>query len=105
MTTKSFKIEGMTCAACAKTIERVTKKLQGVSDSNVNLATEKLKAEFDEAQVTAEDIKKAVEKAGYKALDDGVSRTMKIEGMTCAAIGWCDCFQCKSCDRKAEYQL
>lgn len=85
MTTKSFKIEGMTCAACAKTIERVTKKLQGVSDSSVNLATEKLKAEFDEAQVTVEDIKKAVEKAGYKALDDGVSRTMKIEGMTCAA--------------------
>lgn len=85
MTTKSFKIEGMTCAACAKTIERVTKKLQGVSDSSVNLATEKLKAEFDEAQITVEDIKKAVEKAGYKALDDGVSRTMKIEGMTCAA--------------------
>ena len=29
MTTKSLKIEGMTCAACAKAVERVTKKLRG----------------------------------------------------------------------------
>ena len=27
MTTKSLKIEGMTCAACAKAVERATKKV------------------------------------------------------------------------------
>ena len=32
----------MTCAACAKAIERVTKKLDGVIEANVNYATEKL---------------------------------------------------------------
>lgn len=42
MERKLLKIEGMTCAACAKTIERVTKKLDGVIESNVNFATEKL---------------------------------------------------------------
>ncbi|BAE86299.1 heavy metal translocating P-type ATPase [Desulfitobacterium hafniense] len=85
MASKTLKIEGMTCAACAKTVERVTKKLEGVTESNVNLATEKLNISFDEGKLTVGDIQVAVEKAGYKALTDAVSKTMKIEGMTCAA--------------------
>ncbi|NLP34023.1 MAG: copper-translocating P-type ATPase [Clostridiales bacterium] len=85
MASKSLKIEGMTCAACAKAVERVTKKLDGVEESNVNLATEKLSIEFDEEKVSLEDIQVAIEKAGYKALNDAVNRTMKIEGMTCAS--------------------
>ncbi len=85
MTTKSFKIEGMTCAACAKAVERVTKKMDGVSEANVNLATEKLSISFDETKVSIEDIQSAIEKAGYKAISDAVHKTMKIEGMTCAA--------------------
>lgn len=85
MTIKTFRIEGMTCAACAKAVERVTKKLEGVTESNVNLATEKLNISFDEDKLTVGDIQAAVEKAGYKALTDVVSKTMKIEGMTCAA--------------------
>ncbi|CDX04774.1 Copper-exporting P-type ATPase A [Desulfitobacterium hafniense] len=85
MASKTLKIEGMTCAACAKTVERVTKKLEGVTESTVNLATEKLNISFDEDKLTVGDIQVAVEKAGYKALTDAVSKTMKIEGMTCAA--------------------
>lgn len=85
MASKTLKIEGMTCAACAKTVERVTKKLEGVTESNVNLATEKLSISFDEDKLTIGDIQAAVEKAGYKALTDTVSKTLKIEGMTCAA--------------------
>lgn len=85
MASKSLKIEGMTCASCAKTVERVTKKLDGVAESNVNFATEKLSINFDETKVSVEDIQGAVEKAGYKAIGDAVSRTMKIEGMTCAS--------------------
>ncbi|AGA68677.1 copper/silver-translocating P-type ATPase [Desulfitobacterium dichloroeliminans LMG P-21439] len=85
MASKTLKIEGMTCAACAKTVERVTKKLGGVTESNVNLATEKLNISFDEDKLTVGDIQAAVEKAGYKALTDALSKTMKIEGMTCAA--------------------
>jgi len=85
MATKSLKIEGMTCAACAKAVERATRKLEGVTESNVNLATEKLSIVYDEAKVTLEDIQTVIEKAGYKALNDTVNRTMKIEGMTCTA--------------------
>ncbi|MEL1134684.1 heavy metal translocating P-type ATPase [Desulfitobacterium sp. THU1] len=85
MANKTLKIEGMTCAACAKAVERVTKKLEGVTESNVNLATEKLNISFEEDKLTVGDIQAAVEKAGYKALTDDVSKTLKIEGMTCAA--------------------
>ncbi|MBU5454521.1 heavy metal translocating P-type ATPase [Caproiciproducens sp. MSJ-32] len=85
MASKSLKIEGMTCAACAKAVERVTKKLDGVIESNVNLATEKLNIDFDEEKLKLQDIKNAIEKAGYKAIDNTVSKTIKIEGMTCAA--------------------
>lgn len=82
---KSLKIEGMTCAACARAVERVTKKLDGISESNVNLATEKLNIVFDETKISVADIQAAVEKAGYKALTDTASKTLKIEGMTCTS--------------------
>lgn len=84
-TTKTLKIEGMTCAACAKAVERVSKKLDGVLEANVNLATEKLSISFDASKVGIPDIRKAIEKAGYKALAEASTKTLKIEGMTCAA--------------------
>ena len=65
MTNKSLKIEGMTCAACSKAVERVTRKLGGVTEANVNLATEKLSISFDPSIIDITDIEKAIEKAGY----------------------------------------
>lgn len=85
MANKILNIEGMTCAACAKAVERVTKKLDGVENSSVNIATEKLNITYDESKVTVEEIENAIEKAGYKGKLDTVEKTMAIEGMTCAA--------------------
>jgi len=82
---KNLKIEGMTCAACAKAVERASKKLQGVNEANVNFATEKLTINFDETKVSIPDIQVAIEKAGYKALVEANVKSLKIEGMTCAA--------------------
>ncbi|MGB4437868.1 MAG: cation transporter, partial [Sedimentibacter sp.] len=53
----------MTCASCAKTVEKATKKVQGVTDASVNFATEKLNVTFDDSKVTVKDIQAAVEKA------------------------------------------
>ncbi|MGV8980669.1 heavy metal translocating P-type ATPase [Clostridium sp.] len=85
MIKKALKIEGMTCAACAKTIERVSKKLPGVEEASVNFATEKLNVNYDDALIKLEDIQSAVEKAGYKIAVQTTNKTLKIEGMTCAA--------------------
>lgn len=70
MADKILDVYGMSCAACAKTIERVTGKLDGVNEANVNFAAEKLSISFDDSKVSLLDIEKAVEKAGYKALDE-----------------------------------
>ncbi|WP_225221216.1 heavy metal translocating P-type ATPase [Bacillus norwichensis] len=85
VTTKTFNIEGMTCASCVQTVEKATKKLPGVQEANVNLATEKLNISFDENTVSVQDIQAAVDKAGYKALTDNEQKTFSITGMTCAS--------------------
>ncbi|MCC0652395.1 MULTISPECIES: heavy metal translocating P-type ATPase [unclassified Clostridioides] len=84
---ENYKITGMTCAACAKAVERVTKKLDGVYDQSVNIATEKLKIEYDNSKVSFDDIKQVVEKAGYGIIKEESNKKidMKIDGMTCAA--------------------
>lgn len=66
----SFKVEGMTCSACANRIERVTKKADGVMNSSVNFATEKLNITFDEDKINIKDIKDIVKKAGYNLVID-----------------------------------
>ena len=82
---KSFKIEGMTCSACANRVERVVKKIEGVNEANVNFATETLTVKFDDNTVNNEKIELAVEKAGYKVKKNIKSYTLKVEGMTCSA--------------------
>ena len=42
---ETYKIGRMSCASCAKAVERITKKIDGVESSSVNIATEKLNIE------------------------------------------------------------
>ena len=60
-----YKIEGMTCAACSSAVERVTKKLEGVQESSVNLVAGKLTIVYDEALCGPQQIIAKVEKAGF----------------------------------------
>ncbi|MGG7147808.1 heavy metal translocating P-type ATPase [Clostridium butyricum] len=68
--TYTFKIEGMTCSACANRVERVTKKLDGVENSSVNFATENLTVNIDEDIIGYSKIKEVVDKAGYKLIKE-----------------------------------
>lgn len=87
MKAESYKIIGMTCAACAKAVERAVRKLDGIDAVNVNLATEKMSVQYDEQKLNAEMIKAAVSKAGYEAVEEVEAKeiTVPISGMTCAA--------------------
>ncbi|MDR1794142.1 MAG: heavy metal translocating P-type ATPase [Erysipelotrichaceae bacterium] len=80
-------VQGMTCAACASRIERVVRKLPGIVQANVNLASEKLFVEFDDASLKMTDIQSAVEKIGYKLplQKEAAAVSIPIGGMTCAA--------------------
>ena len=70
---KTYKINGMSCAACAARIEKAVVQIDGVTKSSVNFATEKLTAAFDENKVTSDILKKAVENAGYELVDYSAS--------------------------------
>ncbi|WP_413539703.1 heavy metal translocating P-type ATPase [Aerococcus viridans] len=86
MENKSFAIEGMTCASCAQTVEKAAKKVRGVTQASVNLATEKLSIEYDEPTFSVENLQKAVDNSGYELIaQEGTTQTFAIEGMTCAS--------------------
>lgn len=67
MITQKYTITGMTCAACSSAVERVTRKMDGVLESNVNLTTALLTITYDETKVTPELIIKKVDRAGFGA--------------------------------------
>ena len=61
-------LEGMTCASCAMRIEKGLKKVPGVLDAQVNLATERGTVTYDPAQTGMEQLLQKVEAVGYKAI-------------------------------------
>ena len=62
-----FVIDGMTCAACALTVENAVKKLDHVDSAVVNLTTEKMTVDYNPDLVSEKEIEKAVADAGYSA--------------------------------------
>jgi Cu+-exporting ATPase len=76
-------ITGMTCASCVRRVEKAVQKLPGVATASVNLATEQAAVRFDPAQASAQQIRAAVEGAGYGVVTDHVE--LPITGMTCAS--------------------
>lgn len=67
MITEKYNISGMTCAACSSAVERVTRKLEGVAESNVNLTTGILTITYDETKLSQNDVIGKVERAGFGA--------------------------------------
>lgn len=67
MTEKTFTLTGMTCAACAATIEMVVGELPGVCEASVNLATERLVAKAEDSDFDWNTIVQEVSDAGYGA--------------------------------------
>lgn len=65
-TSRSLSIEGMTCASCVVRVEKALKKVPGVSNATVNLATEKASVVAANS-VQERSLIEAVEKAGYSA--------------------------------------
>jgi P-type Cu+ transporter len=77
-----FPVTGMTCASCVSRVERALLKVPGVTQANVNLATESASVHGG-SNVELKALSAAVVKAGYGVPEHSV--TMNIEGMTCAS--------------------
>lgn len=62
-----LQIEGMTCAACVARLEKVLKRVPGVINAEVNLATERARVTYLDLEQDIAVLIEAVHKAGFSA--------------------------------------
>jgi len=62
---ESYPVLGIECASCVKKIESVLNKTEGVTNANVNFASEKLLIEYDDEKISLSDLANILKKIGY----------------------------------------
>jgi copper chaperone CopZ len=68
MTSKTYQLERLTCPSCVLKIKAMMKRTKGVKSSNVMFMASKLKVTFDESIIKSEEIKRNLDKLGFKVL-------------------------------------
>lgn len=73
----TVRVDGMTCASCAGSVDDAVRELKGVHEVSVNVATDKMTVVYDQTELKLSQIKKAVQDVGYdlvleEELDDAV---------------------------------
>ena len=63
----SLKIKGMHCTGCSTRLEKVLNNQEGVEKAEVSFEEGKTEIKYDENQIKLEEIKEAIEDAGFKA--------------------------------------
>lgn len=70
--TKTFRIEGMSCASCVKRVESTLREQEGIESVTVNLASETASVSYDSEAIKPEQLQKSIAHIGYKLIDKGV---------------------------------
>jgi copper chaperone len=65
MTTRTFTVQGMTCAHCQAAVTKALKGVPGVTSAEVDLQRKQAKVGYDADRVNADALAKAVKDAGY----------------------------------------
>jgi copper chaperone len=65
MTEKTFNVLDMSCDHCKAAVEGGLKELPGVERANADIARGTVEVSYDQSTVTTEDLKVAIEQAGY----------------------------------------
>ena len=63
----NLKLQGMSCASCANSIEKAILNVPGVANSSVNFSTDRATISYDPKQTGIDIITKAVADIGYEA--------------------------------------
>lgn len=79
MKTKTYKINGMSCAACAASSQKVLSKMNGVEDVNVNYANKSCQIVYDAEEVTFEAMKTKLSRLGFALLEDTEKTRLETE--------------------------
>jgi Cu+-exporting ATPase len=87
-----IEVQGMSCAACVRRVEKGLEEINGVSQASVNLATGKATVDYDPDAVTLDNIARKVTDLGYTASvpesrqkSETHKTTLLVGGMNCAA--------------------
>lgn len=80
---KTLQISGMSCTACASSIEKGVAKMDGVEEANVNLALERTSVKFDPEKTDVDAVVKKIKDLGYDVVQQEVA--FDITGMTCSS--------------------
>lgn len=72
---EKFSVGGMSCAACSARVEKAVSKVSGVTECSVNLLTESMTVN---GEFKNENIKQAVEKAGYFIIDNSAKENDEL---------------------------
>jgi len=75
--TESYGVKGMTCTACASTLETHLKSQKGVQDASVNYPNQSVFIKFDPASINFKSIQKAADSIGYQVV---IEEERDIEG-------------------------
>ncbi len=78
-------VSGMTCANCSATIERNLKRVPGVVNASVNLATERASVEFIPTIAGYADFKRKIEEIGYGVIESAGEAPEDAEAQARAA--------------------
>jgi len=81
----TLKIQDMSCASCAQTVEKSLNKAEGVSEAQVNFAAKKAYVTFDPKQSSRDKLIEVVENSGYGVKEEKAKTSFKVGGMTCAS--------------------
>jgi copper chaperone len=65
MTDATFAVQGMSCGHCKAAVESELNTLSGVEHSNADVEKGIVEVRYDENQVSSEQLKGAIEEAGY----------------------------------------
>lgn len=72
-----FVVTGMTCSACSSHVQNAVQKLNGVQSASVNLLTNTLDVNYDQAVVSESQIVLAVKNAGYGVVESAPKNKTK----------------------------
>ena len=65
---QSFPVKGMSCASCSAHVTKALQRLEGVSEVNVNLATNTARVSYDPQLCTPEQMQQAVAQMGLSLI-------------------------------------
>ena len=85
--TETLNIAGMRCEGCTSIVTRALVAIDGVHDVKVTLSTDLtpsiVMVQYDEQFTSPDNLKVAVQEAGYGVVDDSTSEKLPAKGCCC----------------------